>query len=229
MDYIKQNKTVYDKIASLFSATRQYLWDDFIPFKKYLKDNVSILDIGCGTGRLYHFFKDFQAIDYVGLDQSQGQIEMAKKDFPKNNYVVSEMTELPFVNEKFDFIFCIATLHHLPDKKTRMKALTEMKRVLKNDSYIFLTNWNLYSESIKKIVSKGKFEVKNAKDFIVPWLSPQGEVMGKRYYYAFDLPELKNLAEEAGLEVIENYFIKKGKKSNQNKGNNIFTVLKKKS
>jgi len=61
------------------------------------------------------------------------------------------------------FIFCIATLHHLPDEESRKKALFEMKRVLKKNSYVFLTDWNLFSDSINKIVKKGKFEVKIKK------------------------------------------------------------------
>jgi ubiquinone/menaquinone biosynthesis C-methylase UbiE len=227
MDYIKQNKEIYNKIAPLFSATRQYLWDDFEVFKKYLKDNISVLDIGCGTGRLYHFFKEFQDVQYVGLDQSEGQIKMAQKDFPQNDYIVAEMTELPFADSSFDFVFCVATLHHLPSEELRKKALSEMSRVLKKDAYVFLTNWNLFSDTTKKIVDKGKFKVQNKKDFFVPWISPEGIVLGERYYYAFDLEELKKISLESGFEVLENFFIKKGKKSNQKKANNIITILKK--
>lgn len=228
MDYIKQNKKIYDKIAPLFSATRQYLWDDFLPFKKYLKDNISILDIGCGTGRLYHFFAEFQVVDYIGLDQSAGQIKMAKKDFPKNKYIISEMTELPFENCSFDCIFCIATLHHLPNEELRKKALLEMCRVLKKDSYVFMTNWNLFSSSAKKIVDKGKFKVQDKKDFLVPWISPEGKILGERYYYAFDLKEIEKICLETGFEIIENYFIKKGEKSTKKNSANILTILKKK-
>ena len=54
-----------------------------------------VLDIGCGTGRLYQLLQEFQpfdsaqgrGIDYIGLDQSEGQIVMAKQDFPDNKYI----------------------------------------------------------------------------------------------------------------------------------------------
>src|SRR3989339_2183494 len=94
---IEQNREVYDIIAPLFASTRQYIWDDLVPLIDYLKPNLKVLDLGCGTGRLYQIFAKFQdSIDYVGLDQSAGRLVEAKKDFPNNKYVQAEMTQLPF-------------------------------------------------------------------------------------------------------------------------------------
>ena len=224
---IEQNREVYDIIAPLFASTRQYLWDDLKPFEKYLAPNVSILDIGCGTGRLYQFFAKFQdLVDYVGLDQSVGQLAESRKEYPNNKYVQAEMTSLPFENESFDLVFCIATLHHLPDEETRQQALLEMKRVLKPGGRVFLTNWNLYSESAQKVVEKGKWQQREG-EFVVPWMNPQAEVLGERYYYGFTPEYLDKICSEAGFVVEENFYSKKGKKSDVKKGNNIVTILHK--
>ena len=167
---IEQNKNVYDRIASLFAQTRKYLWDDLKPLKKYMRHGYRVLDIGCGTGRLYHLFKDFQGIEYTGLDQSEKQIAEAKKDFPQNTYVVAEMTDLPFNDCSFDIIYCIAAFHHLPDEKYRLKALHEMKRVSKSGHYIIMTNWNLYSKSAQKNVGSGKWEVEREIFWYHGWM-----------------------------------------------------------
>ncbi|PIZ94429.1 MAG: hypothetical protein COX81_03640 [Candidatus Magasanikbacteria bacterium CG_4_10_14_0_2_um_filter_37_12] len=223
-EIIKQNKDVYNKIAPLFASTRQNIWDDMLLFQKYLKDGYSVLDIGCGTGRLYHLLDKFQDIDYIGLDQSEGQIEMAKKDFPNTKYVLAEMTKLPFPDNSFDIIFCIATLHHLPDEGTRLNALSEMHRVLKPGGYVLLTNWNLFSDSVGKIVKKGKFK-QNDAEFIIPWLSSEGEVLGERYYYGFKIKELEALFHRTGFEVEDQYFSQKGERVDFNNGHNIVSVL----
>jgi len=220
------NRETYNRIASLFHATRSYLWDDILVFKKYLHDNMAILDVGCGTGRLYQLFKDFQGVEYTGLDSSEEQIKMAKNDFPKNNYVLGEMTMLPFEKSKFDFVFCIATLHHLSTREDRVKALQETKRVLKTGGYLFLNNWNLYSKSAQKTVEKGKWSQKEIGNFIVPWFNPKGEKIGERYYYGFEIEELRLLLEEVGFSVVENYYSKKGKKVGVEDGANIVTVAK---
>ncbi len=224
-DLVQLNKETYNKIAKLFAQTRQYLWDDLKPLKKYTKDNFKVLDLGCGPGRLYHLFKDFQGVDYTGVDQSKGQLDIAKEDFPENNYIEAEMTELPFANNEFDIIYCIATFHHLPDEKSRLKGLEEMKRVLKSGGHIIMTNWNLYSDSVNKIVVKNKFK-KDKKEFIVPWMNSQGEIIGERYYHGFTLDELENLFKKTDLVLESQFFSNKGKKVDVSKSGNIVSVLK---
>ncbi len=223
---IDQNKKVYDIIAPLFAQTRQNLWDDIKMSEPLLKDGMSILDIGCGTGRLYQLFKKFQGIDYVGLDQSEGQIAVAKKDFPDATHVVAEMTELPFEDERFDMIYCIATFHHLPNEELRIKALNEMKRVLKPGGHIIMTNWNLRANSVKKVVAKGRLK-QDGQDFIVPWLHSQGEILGERYYYAFTPEELEGLFSNVGLTLEKQYYSHKGKEAPITKPGNIVSILKK--
>lgn len=226
MDFVKLNRDTYNKIAKLFHGTRQYLWDDILVFKKYLHNNMSVLDIGCGTGRLYQLLQEFQGVDYVGLDQSEGQIAMAKQDFPQNNYIVSEMTKLPLADKRFDFIFCIATLHHLPNENSRKQALLEMKRVLKPGGYLFMTNWNMNSLTSQKTIAKGKWTKDKFGGHIVPWLSPEGKKIGERYYYGFNLEEITNLLETVGFEILENHYYKKGRESNMRNGANIITIAK---
>ena len=224
---IEQNREVYDIIAPLFASTRQYIWDDLKPFDKYIKPNLSILDIGCGTGRLYQIFAKFQdSIDYIGLDQSAGQLAQSKKEFPNNKYVQAEMTKLPLEDASFDLVFCIATLHHLPDEETRRQALSEMKRILKPGGRVLMTNWNLYSDSAQKTVEKGKWQ-QNEGEFVVPWMNPEGKTLGERYYYGFTPEYLDKICSEAGFVVEENYYSKKGTKSDVKKGNNVVTILRK--
>jgi len=219
-DLVKLNKETYNKIARPFAQTRQYLWDDLKPLSKYMKDNYKVLDLGCGTGRLYHLFKDFQGVEYVGVDQSEGQIEVAKEDFPEARHKVAEMTELPFGEGEFDIIYCIATFHHLPDEVSRIKSLEEMKRVLKPGGKIIMTNWNLYSKSASKMVEKGKFKEFETGDFLVPWLDSEGEVLGERYYHGFSLEELENL-----FKKTDQYYTKKGERGQVSDPGNIVSVI----
>jgi len=224
---IEQNREVYDIIAPLFASTRQYIWYDLKSFDKYIEPNIRVLDLGCGTGRLYQIFAKFQdSIDYVGLDQSAGQLAQSKKEFPNNKYVQAEMTQLPFEDASFDLIFCIATLHHLPDEETRRHALSEMKRILQPGGRVFMTNWNLYSDSAQKTVEKGKWQ-QNEGEFVVPWMNPEGKTLGERYYYGFTPEYLDKICSEAGFVVEENYYSKKGTKSDVKKGNNVVTILRK--
>ena len=41
------------------------------------------------------------------------------------------MTQLPFQDESFDFVYCIAVIHHLKTRQERILALNEIFRVCK--------------------------------------------------------------------------------------------------
>jgi len=222
------NKETYDAIAPLFSSTRGYLWDELKHFAEFVQDGDAILDIGCGNGRLYQAFKNLQ-VSYTGMDQSKGLIDIAKKQVPEGEFVVADMTDLPFEDETFNNIFVIASFHHLPSVEMREKALLEMKRVLKPGGHILMTNWNLHSKFAQKTVEKGKWQLDDSKqDFVIPWYTGQKKVLGERYYYGFYMEELEDLFKGAGLELEEQFFIKKGKKAGVVKGFNIISIVSKK-
>lgn len=223
-DLIEQNRNAYNAIAIPFSDTRKQLWNDLKPLVKYTKNSNKVLDLGCGNGRLYQLFCDL-SIEYVGVDFSEGQLEMARKNYPEVKFVLGEMTDLPFKDNEFDIIYCIATFHHLSHRESRLKALEEMKRVLKPEGKVVMTNWNLLQGVAKKYLDSGKWRRIDKKDFIIPWRDSDGGVLGERYYHAFDMEELKGLFSEAGFKVEENYCSRKGAWSEGKKGGNVVSVV----
>ena len=224
---IEQNKKVYNIIAPFFSSSRTYLWDDLKPLGKFVKVGDKILDLGCGNGRLYQLFEKNQ-VNYTGVDQSEKLIQIAKGSVPQGNFFISDMCEVPFEDNEFDIVYAIASFHHLPNKDARIKCLKEIKRVLKNDGMFIMTNWNLHSLSAKKKAETDNWKVKGRKnDFLIPWKNSQGEVLGKRYYYGFNMEELLMLFKEVGLSVIDQYFTTKGRKGGVTSSGNIITIAKK--
>lgn len=217
--YIDQNKRVYNTIANKFSDTREFLWDDLKGLERYSKAGDTVLDIGCGNGRLYQLFAEMQ-VSYIGIDQSDKLISIAKERFPDSRFLVSDMTKLPLQNEFADTIYAIASFHHLPTVPLRVKALKEMKRILKPGGQIILLNWNLYSDWARE-----KYEGDEHSDYFIPWKDGSGNILGVRYYHGFLLEELHDLAEQAGLSIVEQHYIKKGEVSSIGPGENILTRL----
>ena len=226
MDIIENNKKVYNMIASLFSQTRTYLWDDLKPLGKYTKDGDHVLDLGCGNGRLYQLFSDL-SIKYVGVDQSEGLIQIAKEKAPDLQFEVAQMQDLPFEDQSFDIIYCIAAFHHLPDVQSRQKALKEMYRVLKPAGTVVMTNWNLNAPKAKRKAQE--WEKVGDNGYMVPWKSSEGKALGFRYYYGFDMEELDDLIEKTGFKIMEHYFTRKGRKDGTTGSGNIVHVAKKKT
>ena len=214
--------SVYNNFAQEFSSTRQYLWDDLKPLAKYTRDGDKVLDLCCGNGRLYQLF-DGMSIHYIGLDQSEELIKRAWEKFPGVDFSVGDMRELPFPDDSYDVIYSIAAFHHLANAEDRLKVLAEMRRVLKPGGRLVMTNWNLLGKWGSEQVEKGKYK-RFEKDFTVPYKNPEGKGLGERFYHAFDLDELESLFAEAKFDLEENYYIKKGKKSEKQEGENIVSV-----
>ncbi|HRH23196.1 MAG TPA: bifunctional class I SAM-dependent methyltransferase/NUDIX hydrolase [Candidatus Magasanikbacteria bacterium] len=227
-DFISQNKDVYNTIASYFSDTRQFVWDDLKSFSQYITKEDTVLDIGCGNGRVYQLCENLQ-VPYTGIDQSENLISIAREKNPGVRFGVGEMTELPYEDASFSVIICVATFNHLPDRDSRLKSLSEMKRVLKPGGIILMTNWNVLSDNAQKYIDRGKWEIVdgNRQDVLVPWLTPIGEKLpGSRYYHGYELPELFDLCIQSGFIVEQQYYSKKGKRSTKNEGHNIVSIIR---
>jgi SAM-dependent methyltransferase len=71
---------------------------------------ISLLDVGCGLGDLYGFFKadgllNRNKISYAGYDISPKLVEAAKKRYPDAKFEVKDVIEERHV-PKFDYIIC---------------------------------------------------------------------------------------------------------------------------
>lgn len=166
---IEKTRDDYNLIAPHFDVTRKYPWEEFSEFKKYIRGEEEILDLGCGNGRLVSFLNKITKVRpllqgsdpcnrYVGLDISEEIIKTARKNHPNFKFLVGDFLNLPFPDDTFDIIFSIASFHHIPSTELRLEALKEMKRVLKKDGIILMIVWNLGEQE------KYQPYIKNARD-----------------------------------------------------------------
>jgi len=223
---LEKNKNAYEKISQNFSDSRQTLWSGMDTFLQYVSDGDSVLDAGCGNGRIVQLF-DTKKIEYIGCDNNEKLLDLARSRHPEKKFVQGDLLNLPFGNEKFDVVFCIAALHHIPSEDYRKKAMKEFHRVLKDDGFFIMTNWNRYTRQFVKPIFKytilkllGKSEL-DFKDIYLPWAN-SGEF---RYYHCFTLGEIKRLIQKTGFCLEKTYSEKQiwSKK----KSTNFVTICKK--
>lgn len=207
----------YEEIAAEFDQTRKkILWPELFKLAEMVKDGDSVLDAGCGNGRLASAFKA-KNVKYVGIDSSQKLIEAARRNFEVSEFKVKcsklkvgNILELDEIEEDdFDYVFCIAVLQHLPGQDLQIKALEQMKNKLAPSGKIVLTNWNLWRrKKYLKIIFKYiwlKLICKNEMDFgdvLFDWKKGR---FSQRYYHAFTKCELKKIAKKAGLKIEKMY------------------------
>ncbi len=231
MDIIQKTRDDYNKIARHFSGTRYDLWPELEQFKPFVQDGQQILDWGCGNGRLLLLLKDCD-ISYYGVDQSKELLKIAeRKHAPLGKermarFYCTAHKEKNFPPDFFDLVFMIASFHHLPDKKSRLKLLKKTFTELKMKGRLIITVWNLESDWAKEKIKKG-WKQMGDNDFVIPWKNPEGKVEAERYYHHFSQEEMKELLEEAGFAIermgYNNLNIQKDKKE----GRNLMVIARK--
>jgi alkylated DNA repair protein alkB family protein 8 len=169
-------KDVYDKIGDNFSHTRHSTWPGVREFIMSLPENSMVLDAGCGNGKNMQIRK---SIDIIGCDLSETLLEICKDK--GLNVVKANIIDLPFKNESFDAVICIAVLHHLSTYERRQLAFNELFRVVKPGGKIYIEVWAYEQKLSKKFIS-----VENTdKDYFVTWDNKY-----KRFYHLFDKDEM---------------------------------------
>jgi alkylated DNA repair protein alkB family protein 8 len=222
---LAKNKELYNNIAFDFSRSRGVLWPEFEYFKGYLANGQDVLDLGCGNGRLLWLLKDYK-VNYLGIDYSQKLISVAQSNWPNTKFLVADILNLPNLKQKFDLVFCVAVLHHIPSKKFRLQVLKQIKDLLKPNGKLLMTNWNLWQTRYLKYIIKYTLlkmtdplnEVNGIKhmnldlgDVFIPWQKKY-----QRYVHAFTEMEVESLLKKSGFEIIKNVSNKR----------NIITVAK---
>ncbi len=220
-------KSNYQEIAANFNTTRRKeIWPEIRTVAAPVKDSDRILDLGCGNGRLLEALKD-KKIDYLGLDSSAALIELARQNYPNYKFLVGDILDLPDVLNKywgdqedraamikFDYVFCLAVLQHIPGRELRWQAFKLMKETLSARGKIIISVWNLWSpvwksKHYRALIFKNYllkiigFHDLDFGDLVFPWKNIQGGIISERYYHAFTARELRNLALKAGFRNIK--------------------------
>ncbi|MFX1521774.1 MAG: class I SAM-dependent methyltransferase [Promethearchaeota archaeon] len=128
-----------DKIEFLIHLRHLAEYSLTIQAIKSWKENVEILEIGCGVGYGTQFISDTSTLT-VGLDVSKEAFREIKNH---NNiyWVLGNGILLPFRNESFDVVISLQMIEHI-EKKNLVANLNEIKRVLRNKGCFVLTTPN---------------------------------------------------------------------------------------
>lgn len=129
--------------------------------KKYFKNqDYKILDIGCGTGRTTFALSDLGYQNITAVDLTPEMIAEAKRINEQRNteleFRVGDATDLKFEDNSFNYaIFSFNGMMQIPQRKNRIKALCEIKRVVKKGgTFIFTTHDRDTNEDFKKFWEK---------------------------------------------------------------------------
>lgn len=192
---------VYSKIASHFDSTRAHQWWWITEFITMINDATyekkKVLDIGCGNGRNMDGFSNDTTTVY-GIDNCLAFVNLLQE---RGKYVLyADMTSIPFQDKYFDFLLSIASFHHLASEERRLRALSEMKRIIKPNGLLLLSVWS----RVQPPKTKQSREITDFGDILITW-NRFGEIY-QRYYYIFRIQELRVLFDKTGWSIEKHFW-----------------------
>jgi ubiquinone/menaquinone biosynthesis C-methylase UbiE len=133
----------------------------------------SILDVGCGTGRLLRAIKQrWPDVQLIGVDATEGMVEIAQELTPGVVFHVGRAEALPLPDASIDVVLSTITFHHWHDQ---VVGVGEVARVLRPGGRFVLADISVPAPFAKLI------------------RSPRVHTPAS----------LRNLFTEAGLEVVQ--------------------------
>jgi tRNA (uracil-5-)-methyltransferase TRM9 len=193
----------YEQIAASFTLTRQGPWEESAYLCSLIPKGSSVLDLGCGNGRLYQELKH-KNVQYLGLDTNQALLQIAQRQHPEADFACLDFSrELPKLQQRFDFVVSIAALHHLPGQARRLQVFRELQKLLSPTGQLYFTVWNLQQAPYRKylylsrLFNWGRY---GWNDTFIPWHATKPTVW--RYYHAFSPRELQHLLIQSGFQKI---------------------------
>lgn len=228
-DIITSVQQMYDEIGKHFSRTRQKTygnggssnWPVTDTYLSKLKAGQSVLDIGCGNGKLVSGLPE--GINYTGTDFSKTLLAEAKKLYPAHDFYFGNVIESRHWEKlgMYNAIFCVAVLHHIPEKEQQLFVLREAKKHLKKNGFLYLTVWNLWQEKfLQHHLDSGHLKKIDEK-----WVEIPYDKKWKRFCVAFNIQSLTDLLTEAGWDVQEMFYAdREGNKSDIVRGQNLVAV-----
>jgi SAM-dependent methyltransferase len=101
------------------------------------RDDVRLLDVGCGTGQLAVRLHATQPeISVVGIDLLAQRIEVATTNAPWANFRVGSADDLPWEDGFFDIVTAITLFSSLPSTSLEASSALEIGRVLRPGGWL---------------------------------------------------------------------------------------------
>ena len=160
-------------------------WDDaVIETIPIIKKGRSILEAGCGTGRVVKYLSD-KGYTIEGIEKNGSIVEQIRQKHNINIHQ-GDILNIPRPDNHYDYVLSYGTIEHFEEGPE--KVMAEMKRVLKPDGILIVTvpSFNLFRQK-RYTKGDGYYKFMANRTF---------------YEYRFTPDEFRDICINAGFRII---------------------------
>lgn len=167
-------------------GTNPYPWPAWIFDQFEQREHCKILELGCGTGLLWRVNAGRipDGWEITLSDASEGMLNEARKNLAGKglqlNFMVMDAEDINLPEGSFDGVIANNMLYHVANRE---KALTEIKRVLKDKGVFYAATASIKNmQELKSLIKPfndnppappvvGNFSLENGRDQLSPFFS----------------------------------------------------------
>jgi ubiquinone/menaquinone biosynthesis C-methylase UbiE len=132
---LRKSESYFESVAGDWERIRKSYFDDRVTslsIEKLLPRDLTLADIGCGTGSLTFELARF-ARKVIGVDSSHEMLRRARatakeRDLENVEFRQGDALELPLPSRSVDAAFCVMVLHFLADPARAIAGLCRITR-----------------------------------------------------------------------------------------------------
>lgn len=130
----------YNKVAEEYSELRKNFKSEkyLKKFASFLRKGATILDIGSGAGIPVDSYLAKLGFRIIGIDISDKQIELARKNVPSAKFEQKDMSKLKNNDYQVDAVVSFYAIFHTP-RKTHLDIFRKIKTFIHKGGYILVT------------------------------------------------------------------------------------------
>lgn len=202
------NQEFYRLTAASFDQTRGQPWPGWVRLLPYLKTPLSILDVGCGNGRLGRFLADHLStnLSYYGIDSNPDLLDRARLTLAD---LAARLEQRDIITESlpagaFDLVALFGVLHHIPGSAQRRGLMHSLAARVAPGGIMAFAAWRFYEyERFRERIVPWPADIQvETHDYLLDW---RRDVRALRYCHYVDDAEHADLITAAGLPEIMTY------------------------
>lgn len=113
----------------------------------HLEPAATILDYGCGYGRLSVELQQAGYHNIIGMDFSDAMVARARAACPDLTFEVTEQVSLRLENDTVDAVLLFAVLTCIASDQTQQALVAELARVLRPGGIIYVSDYLLQTDA----------------------------------------------------------------------------------